>query len=645
MAKKKPALQRDEIVNEARARYELAQEIWRPIYERCRADMRFSNPTNPEQWPEDAKKERKDAGRPCLTFDQTGQFVRQVINTARRNKPALNFLPVDDKSDPKLADVLKGLARQTEHASRAEVAYITALNHATRGGIGFFRLVLKEVDGEVKGQQCAEIRRVVDFESVLVDPAFTEPDGSDMGWGFVGEDMPREVFERTWPDALPVPFDDSKGWGSDKTVRVCEYYRVVTTEDGKAVEHFKLTGESVLEKSIFPAEFVPLFPVLGNEEWENGKRDLAGCIRVAKDAQITYNFERNAGYEAVAVGPKAPWLAPVEAIEGHEDKWKRANAANIAYLPFNTVDEQGNQLQHKPERVSPAGIAAGWAHLAENSKNDIQAALGGFESGVGNNPNDQSGRAVLALQDRQDVGTFHYVDNLALSIAHCGRVLTQVWPVIYDQKQVVRIIGEEEEPEFVTVDPKAPKGYSEQMSATGQKLVTINPGVGKYDVRAVVGPAFQTKQQEFAAELGEVISGNPQMLSMVGDMWVKARNFPEADKLAKRFKAMLPPQVQQAEGEGQQQIPPEVQMVLQQAQQEIQGLQQQLQEAQSGMAVDFQAQFEAEREATKRYIAELYADTKHVSEELKGMVSLLLQKLQPPPALAAEVGQDIAEQG
>ena len=158
-----------------------------------------------------------------------------------------------------------------------------------------------------------------------------------------------------------------------------------------------------------------------------------------------------------------------------------------------------------------------------------------------------------------------------------------------------------------------------------------------------------------------MVNGNPQLMAILGDVWVKMRNFPEAEKVAKRLKAMLPPQVQaadQEEGEAPQ-LPPQVMQIMQQAQQEIQGLQQQLQEAQSGMAVEqfkaqqqgMLAQFEAqqtaqiehEREATKRYIAELNADNKQDIAELTGMVQLLLQKMQPPPQLASEVSKDISE--
>lgn len=656
---------RDDIIEEARQRYEAAKDYWGPIYQSVRDDLDFSDPTGPQQWPEDAKRERQNAEggpRPCLTFDLIGQFVRQVTNTARRNKPAIKYLPVDDKSDPRAAEILQGLARQTEYASRADVAYIGALDSATRGGLGFFRLVLEEIpNAAIKGQQQAKILRVPDFETVYLDPEYVEPDGSDAAWGFVEQIIGRKRFSKLYPKAKAVDFDPD-GWYSDDQVRICEYYRVVERTEAtisvngqeiteeqyqalvlldptiqaeqssrtvRTVEHYKITGEEILEQSVFPADFVPIFPVVGNETWSGGKRQLGGCVRTARDAQIAYNLARNAEAEAISLGPKAPWVGPAEAIEGHENKWKRANAGNLGYLPTNYLDEAGNPIP-QPKRTEPAGMQPGWVQLREASRNDVQSALGMFEASVGSNPNAQSGRAVMALQDKADVGSYHYVDNLALSISHCGRVLTQVWPAIYDQAQIVRIIGEDEEPKFVQVDPNGP-AYDEQ---GGQ--VTINPSVGKYDVRVVVGPAYQTRQIEAAAEIGELVNGNPQMFSILGDMWVTLRNFPQADKIARRLKAMLPPEIRAAEEDGQQQaLPPEVQQALQSAAQEIQQLQQALQEAQSEM------QREMLKAQTQITIAESNNAAKLDVEQLKSVVQIILQQMQPPPILQNEVVSDL----
>lgn len=665
---------RDKLITEARERYKAARDAWGPIYARAAEDREFSDPTDPRQWPEKVRREREmseGGARPCLTFDQTNQFIRQVVNQARRNKPALKFLPVDDESDPRLAEILQGLARQVEYESKADSAYIQALDHAARGGIGWFRLITEEVqNAEVEGQQRARVVRVVDPETIWVDPDFVEPDGSDMGWGFAEELLSREAFKKRWPDAELSSFD-SEGWCDEKHVRVCDYYRVVEKsqnyilaggqeyaeddywEAAKAdpmltagtvmpraktrriVEVCKISGEEILEQSEFPAEFIPLFPVIGNESWEKGQRKLSGAVRLIRDSQIAYNFERNSEIEAVAIAPKAPWLAPNEAIEGHEHLWRRANQGNLAVLPYNSIDESGQPIA-KPERIQPAGLAAGFIAASDRSKADIQSGLGMFNAAIGNNPNNQSGRAVMALQDKAEVGTFHYVDNLAISISHLGRVLTQVWARIYDQPQIIRILGEDDESEFVRVQPGMGKPYQQvQDRFSGKETVLIDFEAGRYDARAVVGPAYATRQTEAAAEISELVNGNPQMLSLLGDVWVKMRNFPEADKIGKRFKALLPPEVKAAEGEGPQQMPPEAQQALQQAAQQIQQLQQALQEAQSGMqAEQLRAQVQLE-------IAQVRADAQRDAAELRGIVDLLKAQIQPPPVLAQNVAQDL----
>ena len=42
-------------------------------------------------------------------------------------------------------------------------------------------------------------------------------------------------------------------------------------------------------------------------------------------------------------------------------------------------------------------------------------------------------------------------------------------------------------------------------------------------------------------------------------------------------------------------------------------------------------------------VAEINADSKRDVEELKGMVAIILQKLQPPPVLAAEAQGDLSQ--
>jgi hypothetical protein len=109
-------------------------------------------------------------------------------------------------------------------------------------------------------------------------------------------------------------------------------------------------------------------------------------------------------------------------------------------------------------------------------------------------------------------------------------------------------------------------------------------------------------------------------------------------------------------GEKKSEIPPEVEQAMQAASQEIEALRAALQEAKSGQAVE-QArgqnaqQLEAMRSESAQIMqamkdqaaAAMQAqkdDAAHDREEMKAWTAIQLQKMQPPPALAAEVASN-----
>jgi hypothetical protein len=131
-------------------------------------DLRFSNPADPQQWPEEVKRARSNAvggPRPCLTFDQTNQFIFQVVNDARQNKPSIKVRPVDSGADIKVADALSGLFRHIEDVSRADIAYDTAMEYAARIGLGYFRINTRVLNDSTNEQEIC-IDRIADPLSV-----------------------------------------------------------------------------------------------------------------------------------------------------------------------------------------------------------------------------------------------------------------------------------------------------------------------------------------------------------------------------------------------------------------------------------------------------------------------------------------------
>lgn len=586
-------------IAEIREMFDDCSGRWSEQHDRMREDIKFSNPADPQQWPENVVRDRTQDGRPCLTFDRTNAFIAQVVNDGRQNKPSITVIPGDSSASIKTARAIEGMIRHIEYVSRAAIAYDTALDAAARPGLGWL-LVKPEMVDPALNQQEIRISRVVDPLSVTLDPDSQDPDGSDALFGFVESSMSRKAFERKYPKAKAISWDGdtSNGWFGENSVRICEMQEVETkksnrivcslqgqqitltedeywqlakaigskpevvstfTAEERVVRWYKVSGADILEESVFPSQYLGIIPVIGDEVWLDGKRYLSGMVRRMRSGQEAYNYERTSYIEQVALQPKAPYVGALEAFEGHEDKWARANRSNEPYLPFNHIDEMGNPIP-APSRQAPPPIAAAFIQGAQLASQDIEFGVGMFRANLGAATAEHSGKAILAKQHEGDTANYHYVDNLSRSIEQLGRVVVDMLPRLYDTAREVRILGEDGKSGIVRIDP----------NGTGPD--TINLQSGKYDVRVKSGPSYSTLRQQTNDALGQIIQSAPQLMPVLGPTWAKLQDWPDADKIARLLLAMAPPQVQLVASEGEEgaEVPPQVTAQLQQMQQQVQ---------------------------------------------------------------------------
>lgn len=590
-------------------RYADAADFMREQHSRMREDARFSNPACPEQWDSGAVSARK--GRPMLVFDKTNQFISQVVNDMRQNKPQIQVLPADSRADVAVAQKLNGIIKHIEYVSRAGIAYDTAGEHQVRLGLGYIRVIPHVMRPETNEQEI-RILRVHDPLSVLLDPNSTEPDGSDAMFGFVETLMTRRAFNAAYPKAKGQSFESDGGrWFGDDFVLVCEYFeikeetenRIAVGVDGQQTltedEYWqavrqtgvqlpvvgtfeskkrkviwqKVTGADVLEETDFPSQYLPLIPVMGHEMWVDGKRYLCGMVRRMMDSQRFHNYAISAAAEAIAMQPKAPYLAPAEAIEGWEDEWNQLNTGNKAYLPYNSVADGGEAIA-APTRPAPPVLSPGWADLIQYSATSMEASVGMYAANLGKQSNETSGRAIRARQMEGDTANFHFSDNLSRSIEQLGRVVVDMIPRMFDTPRQARIVGEDGSQDFVQVDPSMPMAAKKK----GRKVITINPNVGAYDVRVKTGPSYTSLRQESAEQMGNLIQAKPELMQIIGDEWIKAMDWPGAEKVAQRLKAMLPPQLQAIEDEDSE-LEPQAIQIIEGMKQQIQQLSQALEAA------------------------------------------------------------------
>lgn len=589
----------DSVIHEALERFEESQDGSDYNRQAYYDDIGFARMGN--QWPEKVKKQREEEGRPCLTINKMPSFVRQVVNDARQNKPGIKVVPVDNGADVSTAEVIGGLIRSIERGSNAEVAYDTAIDGGVSGGFGFFRISI-DYAHEYSFDMEARIERIANPLMVHWDVNSTQFDASDWNYAFVSDMLTEEQFKTRYPKAAPVSFegdprDGAEYWmDSEDRVRVAEYFlreeekkRLIMVADGMSVLEsdlpkiarrmaaaggidlgrvkddelaamamqlngwevkrerettcYKVTrriisGVEVLQEDPWPGTMIPICPVWGEEVFHDGRRYFRSMIRDARDPQAMFNFWRSASTELVALAPRAPWVGPKGFVpKGQENVWQTANTRSHAYMEY-----AGNVA---PQRQPFAGVPAGALQEALNASDDIKAIVGIYDASLGARSNETSGKAIMARQRESDTGTFHFIDNLNRAIRYAGRVLVEIIPSIYSAREAIRILGEDSKEKVIRLTQE--DGGSHQIGIDGEPEL-YNLDVGKYDVTVTTGPSYATQREETREVMLEIMRQVPGAAAAIGDLVVETLDVQGADKIAKRLKLTLPPQVQMAEG-------------------------------------------------------------------------------------------------
>ena len=559
-----------------------------------------------DQWPVEIQNSRNLEARPCLTINKIDAYVRQVTNQQRQQRPRIKVHGMNNQSDAKIAEILTGISRHIEVQSDADHAYDNAFNYAVRCGFGYWRVKTDYVREDSFDQEIY-IEPIHNPFTVYFDPNSTLPDGSDAEKCLITQVVSKKIFEKMYPDAeTGVGFtqkgtgDTNAEWVMKEDIRIAEYWyterkadKLCLLSDGskvfrsdlpsdadllirslvviderptlkKQIKMIKCTAMEVLEEGDWASKYIPIIPVYGEEFVVDNKRKKYGLVRMAKDAQRMYNFWKTSITESIALAPKAKWLLAEGQDEGHENEWAQANIKSMPVLRYKQKDIEGVPAP-APTRIQPEAPPAGIMAAADGVNSDMQAILGIFD------PNQMatgniSGKALNGQQQQIDLTNFHYYDNLTRSIKHTARIILDLVPKIYDQARVMRIIGDDGKPDLVEINKL-------QTDEQGVQKILNDVTVGEYDVVMDTGPGYNSKRIEAVNSMMPMLSADPNLMNVAGDLIFRNMDFPGADTIADRLAASNP----LAQIDDKSPVPPQVQMQLAQSKKTIQDLQQQLQ--------------------------------------------------------------------
>lgn len=668
-----------------RKRFTYAQDAWREIRREGSRDMRY---VAGDPWERKQRKAREDAGRPCLSLDEIGQYVNQVINDVRQNKRAILVTPMGSGANDKTAQLHQNLIRQIEYRSNAQQAYTSMFEDAVQRSYGYLRVKPKYLRDDSFDQELV-IEPVPNPDLVTVDPDHQRIDGSDMQFAFIRESRTLEEFQRQFPKAEVRDFNpdhelEARDWVdlSNRRVWLAEYWAIehearellllqgadgqtlpafadelpdgaeVTilrkrTVDTASVVQYLTNGVEILEQTDWPGASIPVVTCYGKviyvDEGKGAERKLLSLVRLARDPAMLYAYYRTCEAELVGMTPKTPFIGYEGQFRGHETDWQKAAHEPVAYLEAApTTEATGPQVLPLPQRQPYEPPIQALEIGAEAARRAIQAAMGtNFLPTQAQRRNEKSGIALKQIEETAQKGSYHFVDHYDAAITRTGAILEELLPHYYDTTRDVTVRKPDDTVEQTTInDPNKP-----------ETAVSEAP----HDVTLSTGPSYDS-EREAASDFADLLVQNPQVFPLLADMVVKLKNLgPIGDEMSDRLKILLPPEIRAME---QQKGDPQAMVAqllgeLQKGQQMFDLMAKEL-EAKTKLVETDAVKAEADLKkaemdnATRLKVAEIQAQTAVATAEIKAMIEdykLRLGHIEQIVGHAAGERQQMAQQG
>lgn len=575
------AISEKDIYDEARDRLQLAVDAESDDRNRAKIDLRFREG---DQWDHDVTTSAS-METPELTINLTDALVRRVVNSMKQQRPRGKCHPVGDGAQIEIAELINGIGRHIEYRSEASVAYDTAGEMAVTVGWGYWRLVSEYVSPNSFDQD-VRILPIRNIFTVYMDPAAIMPTACDANWCLISILMPRTEYKRQYPRMDNVQWNDtdrdegSINWEDKESIRLAEYFRIrekseklyllrdakhneftryasnmpspeslaaagLTVEDERdsshrQIEWFRLNGTRVVDRKMLPGSWIPIIRCEGSAVDIDGKVMRRGMVRAMQDPARMVNYGEVAKIKRLGLTPQAPWVAAEGQLDGHPE-WANTNREPVPVLIYkpitiNTGGMQGEVVLPPPQRQPPAQLEAGFAEFTQGMRSNLMA-VAGMPNEPGQDATGQvvSGRAIQRRQGLSDQSHFQYYDNQTLAIAQTWRILLEWIPHYFSEERMQRIVGEDGVPKMVKIN--------ERSADPAVKAVKNDLSVGRYDVVMDTGPGYETRREEGAENLINLLQVQPlaEIIAKTGpDLVFRSIDHPYMQELADRLAAQTP---------------------------------------------------------------------------------------------------------
>ena len=523
----------------------LGESHWSRIMNEWTEDIAFSYSTGIEQW--DAKAIQGRGGRPIDTYNIVNGFIKPVVNLAKQNPPAINVNPISDGASKTNARLISGILRAIEYGCGAQREYCSALDNATRGGLGILRLIpqisMTDEDGDVEFL----ISNVKDCNSVIIDPSAVKSDFSDAQWVIIKSTMSERQYAKDYPDGRAEAVDGIveiyELWIKriNETEDVDEFTGRKTSKRKIKIVQYIFDDYEILEKvTSYPGKYLPFAVVAGPSYIADGATHYQSITRQLKGIQKEVNFLKSEMIASIACAPKNTYFGDNDALDENELPLWEESAVNprvfLGHKPGATI-----QQTRMPEIPT--------AYIESVDKNiDIARIITGIypDPTLQNGLNAVSGKAIKQQQAGQAIATYEYIDSLNYAIKHIGEILLDLLPYYWNDDKVRLAMGADGNYSSVSMGPNEVPDVS-----------NFDLAYGKYQVSISTGASYASQKDALIEMVMDCVKTNPQAMSVALPWLINNINLPGSEELSDMFSLLLPPNIQQfiSQQKGQSQNP------------------------------------------------------------------------------------------
>lgn len=496
--------------------------------------------------------------RTKLEFDIISNYINRFIGQWNQNRLGVEYKSDDSDTSEDDAELLNGIYRADFRQFSGKMSVDNAVDEQATCGYGCFKLATKFVDDEdpENDDQRIEWRPVHNaYNTIIWDKAAKRIDKRDARHCTELILFTKDSFEDAYPGKSAVSAYEPRTRGFQnfersrpELVYIAKRYEVIrkkvnvyvyndlinnkievySEEDHKLVEdelkanEFKkfvrvrkiirqsvettlFSGDEILEKTRrIAGKWIPIVAVYGYHSFIDGVEWYRGLVRKLMDAARLYNMQISQLAEnSASSGQEVPIFDPKQMEGGIADLWADRNTK--PYLLARALrDENGNVVHHGPTSYLKA------PQLDGNTQSLLQIVPAFVQDSTGGAMQDTidpnlSGKAVNALQKREDLNTQTLNDNIANAVEWSGEIYASMAEEVYgSSKRMVSIVGKD--------GTESQKMLLKTVldEETG-KLVQANDLTGKkFRVYADVGPQYDTLKEQTVEDL-------KGMLTVLGD--------------------------------------------------------------------------------------------------------------------------------